>query len=141
MIHEKEYRKYKVITSPRMVMTDFSWAIIHACLKVFCNETLTDYLNRSYRIVIGEAADEEFLKTRLHVCAAHMMKLKKKHASEKFFKKFNCESQVHFAMRLFGRLLNCHSSTDVISLAKSAKIVLTPEVATPALKRLCDILK
>ena len=36
IVHEKEYRNYIVITNPRMVLTEFSWAVIHACLKVFC---------------------------------------------------------------------------------------------------------
>ena len=44
MLHKKEYRKYNQGTYPRMVMTDFSWASIQACLKFFCNETLTENL-------------------------------------------------------------------------------------------------
>ena len=138
MLHEKEYRKYKQTTNPRMVMTDFSWAIIQACLKVFCNETLTEYLNRAYRIVTGSADGEDFLKTRLHVCAAHMMKLNKIHANAKHCKKFDAKSQVHFAMRLFGRLMNCQSLDDAFSFAKYAKIVLTTAKATSDLKDALD---
>ena len=112
MLHEKEYRKYKKTTNPRMIMTDFSWAIIQACLKVFCSENLSEYLNRAFRIVSGSANGEDFLKTRLHVCAAHMMKLNKMHATAKHCKDFDTKSQVHFAMRLFGRLINCQSLDD-----------------------------
>ena len=135
MLHEKEYRKYKETSNPRMVMTDMSWAIIHACLKVFCNENITEYLNRAYRIVSGKATEEDFLQTRLHLCAAHMMKLNKKHATAKYCKNFNLKSQVHFAMRLFGRLVNCESLQDAICLAKNAKVVLNSEYSTPRLRK------
>ena len=100
MLHEKEYRKYKHTTNPRMVITDFSWAIIQLCLRVFCSENFTEYLNRAFCIVSGSA---NFLKTRLHVCVARMIKLNKMHATAKYCRDFYTRSQVHFAMRLFGQ--------------------------------------
>ena len=60
-------------------MTDFSWAIILACLKQFCNESVCEYLNRTYRIVQGEGRSEDFQKTQnLHVYSVHIMKLNQK---------------------------------------------------------------
>ena len=101
MIHEREYRKHGETMNQRMVMTDFSWAIILACLKQFCNESITEYLNRSYRQITEIATQNDLGKTLLHVCLAHMMKLNKKHAVGKKSPAGTKKSQVHLQCNFF----------------------------------------
>ena len=125
MIHEREYRKYGETTNPRMVMTDFSWAIILACLKQFCNESITDYLDRSYRLITGIATQNDLGKTLLHVCSSNMMKLNKKHAVGKKSPAGTKKSQVHFAMQFFGRLMHCTTLADAVQLVRSAEVEMT----------------
>ena len=84
-IHEKEYRKNKgTITNPRLLITDFSWAIILACIREFSMESLTEYLNRTYRIITGKALHEDLHKTFIHICLAHVMNMNRREALKIF---------------------------------------------------------
>ena len=57
MIHEKEYQKYgpSGLTNPRLIVLDFSMALIQAALQEFTNESLKQYLDRTFGIITGEA--------------------------------------------------------------------------------------
>ena len=95
---------------------DFSWAIILACVREFCREDLIEYLNRTKRIVNGLATDMDISKPLLHICAAHMMKATKNYIITKYSTDLNKQSQVHFAMRSMGRLINCKSFPEAIKI-------------------------
>lgn len=56
------------------VVTDFSFANIHAIVKVCNAMNLVDYLTLSYNIVVGKVNFPKNLVT-LHLCCAHFMKM------------------------------------------------------------------
>ncbi len=105
---EKETFGCKEVT-PALIMSDFSMAIIIASLREFNNESPEEFLERGYRIITGIATENEAIKTIHHVCSAHMMKLIKGHAKKCCEMNLSANSQIHFAMRFFGRLI-CSST-------------------------------
>ena len=78
---------------------------IIACLKEFNNESYDEFLERGYRIVMGLASKSDMLQASHRVCSAHMMQIIKQHAKELCEKNLPASSQVHIAMRFFGRLI------------------------------------
>ena len=87
-------------------------------------------MNGSFCIVSGGVIDDDLQRTIIHVCSAHMMNLCKKHASNKAYKDSMNRSQVHFAMRVFGRLINCTRLSDASKVVKCASVVMMSEYAT-----------
>ena len=99
-IHEKEYRGNEGnITNPRLIITDFSWAIILACMKEFCNNDLREYLDRTFRIVIGKDTENDLGRTIIHICLAHVMNMNRKEALKLFEHDTDSAAKVHFTMR------------------------------------------
>jgi hypothetical protein len=82
-------------------MSNFSMAIIIACLREFNNESPEEFLERGYKIITGVATEIEARKTIHHVCSAHMMKLIKGHAKKCCESNLPKNSQIHFAKRFF----------------------------------------
>lgn len=80
-------------------------AIIIACLKEFNNESYEEFLEQGYRIVMGNANEYDASKCTHHVCSAHMIQIIKKHARDLCEKNLPVSSQIHIAMRFFGRLI------------------------------------
>ena len=118
-LKERERAIFPKGVTPALVMSDFSMAIINASLREFNNESLGDYFERGFRIVTGKATKAEAEKTIHHVCSAHMMQLIKRHAKDLCEKGLPTKSQVHIAMRFFGRLLSAntlHDMKDIIRL-------------------------
>ena len=114
---EKEIFGSKQVT-PALVMSDFGMAIILASLREFNNETSDEFLERTFKIVMGNATESEAAKTIHRVCSAHMMQIVKRHAKEFCGKHLQADSQVHIAMRFFGRLISCssrHEMKDIVS--------------------------
>ena len=87
----------------------YSLALIIASLREFNGESILDFNERAFRVVTGSADDTDLKKTIIHVCAAHVLKLNKKHATELVESKEEKSSQVHIAMRFFGRLMVCET--------------------------------
>jgi hypothetical protein len=89
----KERSKYLglKVGTPSLLMSDFSMAIIIACLREFNNKSYEEFLERGYRIFMGEAS-----------CSfgTHATNYQKTH--EKYL---SIDSQVHMAMRFFGDLI------------------------------------
>ena len=101
------FAKKKNNENPRLILVDFSSAI-----KNFVARTCKQHLNGSFCIVSGGVIDDDLQRTIIHFCSAHMMNLCKKHASNKAHKDIVNRSQVHFAMRVFGRLIYCTRLSD-----------------------------
>ena len=80
--------------TPAVVMTDFSMAIIKACIREFTNENVEDYLTRGFNIINGDASREDAEKT---FCAVHMLKLNKFHVKKLYGKGETGSSKVHIA--------------------------------------------
>ncbi|XP_056613419.1 120.7 kDa protein in NOF-FB transposable element [Triplophysa dalaica] len=57
---------------PQKVETDFSWAIIHACIQAFCQIDVHTYLQRCLQVTEGKI---KCSFTVVHICAAHMIKI------------------------------------------------------------------
>ncbi len=131
-IHEKEFEKYKHTTNPRLILMDFSWAIILACVREFCGENIIEYVNRTKRIVEGNGSEVDISKSLLHICAAHIMKAAKSNILTKYCTTLNKHSQVHFAMRSMGRLINCKILSEAVEIVKWLQIIMTTEYVNHA---------
>ena len=109
--HGKIFEK-KRLPSPKVIM-DYSLALIIASVKEFNGESISDFNERAFGIVSGAADDADLKKTIIHVCAAHVLKLNKNHATELEELKEEKSSQIHIAMRFFGRFLNCETLSEM----------------------------
>jgi hypothetical protein len=130
-LREREIFKKEV--TPVLVMSDFSMAIINACLREFNNESLEEYFERGFWIVNGKATPEEVQKTIHHVCSAHMMQIIKRHAKNLCEKGHPAESQIHIAMRFFGRLLTATSLKEMKGIVSLGYVIFKT-------KFVCDML-
>ena len=125
-LKEKEKEVFPNLSSyatPALVMTDCSMAIINACIRELTNETFEEYLTRGFNIINGSASKEEAEKTIYHVCAAHMLKLNKYHAKRLHEKGQPESSQIHIAMRFFGRLLCCSTIQEMTNFVTLAFLI------------------
>ena len=71
---------------------------VNACLKEFNNETLSEYLQRGFDSVSGEASKQQAAKTTHHVYTVHMIKLNKFHVKKLHERSSPESNQVHIAM-------------------------------------------
>ncbi|CAF1234958.1 unnamed protein product [Didymodactylos carnosus] len=59
---------------PRYIINDRAQVFVQAALRVFNNETFTDFNQRAYRIITGSYTSDDLRKTIPHACTAHIMK-------------------------------------------------------------------
>ena len=75
-----ELKRYNYTTHsvPLLCTTDVSWPIIKSLLGVFNNESVEEYIGRSFAIVSGKATSNDLsinkIKTVLHISLCHVMK-------------------------------------------------------------------
>ena len=125
-IHDKEYRRNKAnITNPRLVMIDYSWAIILACMKEFCTSSLEEYLNRTVRIIMGKANKEDLGKSRIHICLAPVMNMNCRECKKIFKNDRECSSKIHFCMRFLACLVNSQDVGEAVGLVRNAYFLMT----------------
>eukprot|EP00794_Sanderia_malayensis_P005908 gene5908-6594_t len=98
----------------------------------FNNESYKSYLERTYRIMVGLAREEELHKLFIFTCAGHMMKNIKKHA--KVPGDADESSKTHLAMRFFGRLINSSSLLDATDVVMAGYVVFNAPLVTAALE-------
>ncbi len=115
------------MTNPKLILTDNSLAIINACIKEFCNENLNEYLDRCKWIRFLE------IFYTYTVCAFHMIRLNRKHASKHSGSGPDSRSRVYFAMLVFGRLINGGSLDEACNIL-NATIVLKSKYASNLVK-------
>lgn len=70
--------KSKMVIAP-IIVVDFSWALINSVLKVFNGLRVSEYLEVCYNIIFCQENEndklyEKSLRTRVYLCAAHMIK-------------------------------------------------------------------
>ena len=70
-LQEKKELVFGVQAMPRLLLTDYSLALILASLRVFSKETLKQYINRTFRIIKGTASDTEANSMLVHICYSH----------------------------------------------------------------------
>ena len=129
-MHEREYRRNRgKTTNPRLVMMDFNWVIILACLNEFCGCGLDEYLNRTYRIVTDTATKEDIGKTIVHICLAHVMNMNRRECRKLFEKDICCKSKVHFCMRFLACLVNTRTLGESVELMRSAYFLMNSKYA------------
>ena len=101
---EKKYgHKSNVI--PKMFICDMSWPILKSTVLSFKNESIEEYINRSYKIVTGKASTKELpvkpSKLFVHFCLSHIM-----HAFSRYLKKFFTGNKKKFIMYCCSILAN-----------------------------------
>jgi hypothetical protein len=137
-LKEKEKEVYPNVScypTPAVVMTDFSMAIINACIRECANENVEDYLTRGFNIINGHASREDAEKTIFHVCAAHILKLNKFHVKKLHGKGETGSSKVHIAMRFFGRLLYCSTLQEMTNFVSLGYYIFKSKYDNPTLNR------
>ena len=115
------------MTTPRLVITDYSWAIILACLREFCGSNLSQYLDRTYRIVTGTANADDLNKTIIHICLAHVMNMSRREVNKIFASDIDRGSKTHFAMRIMACLVNARDLLEAEEIIGSCYIVMNNE--------------
>ena len=74
---EKERYGHNVSSIPLIFTRDMSWPIKKAALRVFNNESIEEYCQRSYMIATGNATSKRLpttvSKTFIHLCLSHVM--------------------------------------------------------------------
>ena len=136
--HKEVFPNLPSYPTPALVMTDFSMAIINACIREFTNENVEDYLTRGFKIVNGDASREDAEKTIYHVCAAHILKLNKFHVKKLQEKGKQENSQVHIAMRFFGRLLCCSTLQEMTKFVSLGYYIFQSKYVCPTLNTKLD---
>ena len=87
---EKEWYGYNVSTAPLNFTCNMSWPIIKTPLRVFNNESIEEYCQRSYTIATGNATSKEPLttvsKTFIHLYLSHVIN-RFSRRSKRYFKR------------------------------------------------------
>ena len=134
LFQELRYREREVFKSsenamPIGIMTDFSLAIINAAISEYNNETFKQYIERTYKIMVGEAPRQDLEKLFVFTCTAHIMKNVKRNAGKSKDVPWQSSKQ-HSAMRFFGRLIHSSSLAEATNLVFTAYIVFHSEYVT-----------
>eukprot|EP00112_Aurelia_sp_Birch-Aquarium-sp1_P007867 Seg1859.4 transcript_id=Seg1859.4/GoldUCD/mRNA.D3Y31 product="Histone lysine demethylase PHF8" protein_id=Seg1859.4/GoldUCD/D3Y31 len=117
---------------PALILTDNSLAMIMACLSEFNQETVKQYIDRTFDIVCGKASADKLSLTFLHICYAHVMK-NNKTMLDKFIKNRpgRPTSQVReFSMRFFARLVECRRLEELEDLVGHGYVVFNSKFLT-----------
>ena len=116
---EKESLVFATKSMPRLIVCDFSRVLIAAVQY--------EYLERKFLIVTGKASKDELAKTHIHVCTAHVMQ------NVKDALQARCngnKSQIHFGLRVIGRLIMISNLETCESFLTAVKSVMTNEKVT-----------
>ena len=101
---------------PLLCTSDVSWPIIKTFVGIFNNESIEEYLVRSYTILSGKATDSELpvdkVKTFVHISLCHVMKAFAKKAN-KCFK--GDKNFIKFSLSL---LANAFTYPDILDICK-----------------------
>ena len=121
---EDEMKRYNYTTHsvPLLCTTDVSWPIIKSLIGVFNNESVEEYIGRSFVIVSGRATSNELpinkLKTFVHISLCHVMKAFSNKVNKCFKKDKNF---IKFALSL---LANSFDYQDILEICSNLFKVL-----------------
>ncbi|CAB3989112.1 Hypothetical predicted protein [Paramuricea clavata] len=104
----------------------------------FNNESYEEFLERGYRIDIGEANKSDIAKYTHHVCSAHMLQIIKRHAKELCEKYLSIDSQVHMAMRFFGRLIASTTLPELNNIVRLGHYIFKSKYVDGSLLEILD---
>ena len=120
------------------MMCDFSAAIIAACLKIYNNQTRTEYLDMLYDAIVTKSKELDAVNTMiLLVCVTHIMKTNGRSIDrllEKRRKTEDIKSIRHLAMRVVSLLANCETSEQVERIVKHTAIVFKSEIVSDPMR-------
>ena len=138
-LKEAEYKIFKKNAKPKLIITDYSKAMIQAVLMELSGETLEAYLKRSYRIVFNKCQPDDFDRMFIHICSYHVLKINYENIKKEFPGK-ECTSVVHFGQRFFGRLVSCRNIEDAVNLVKHGLTVMTSYTVTNDVTRSLEVI-
>ncbi len=116
----------------RLMISDFSWATMHAALHVFNFESMVDYSKRVFSLSKCEIEINDSSRLWLASCASHTM-----HRFCKSLKKnvnFSDKEHRHFASHCFSLLLNCQT----LETARELFTLLIFTFCSKSLSRKCQ---
>ncbi|CAF1494399.1 unnamed protein product, partial [Didymodactylos carnosus] len=75
-LYKKQFAQSNETPFPvsRYIINDRAQVFVQTALRVFNNETFTDFNQRAYRIITGSYTSDDLRKTIPHACTAHIMK-------------------------------------------------------------------
>ena len=116
---EKKHFGFCNLTCPMSITSDQSWVFIIASLKVFNDETVTQYLCRMWQHCKETSARKVQRKTTVHLCCSHIMNNLKK------FSLKHCRKIVTFALRCLALLINITAIEQAYQLLYDILVSLT----------------
>ena len=72
--HEKQIYGINNLSQPIQINSDRALTFVITALQVFNGETLLKFLKRSWRIIHGEAMEDDLQLTIVHTCSFHLMR-------------------------------------------------------------------
>ena len=111
---------------PKLVILDYSKAMIKAVLHEFSGESLYQCLDRAYRIIHGDSKKDDFSRAFIHVSAYYFLQMGRREIKE-ISKNNKNNSQVHFFQWILGRLICYTDLKEARLFLKNIYIVLTTE--------------
>ena len=136
VLREKERFLFADNRQPIAVRTDFSMAMISACVAELNNGmSLEQYINACYGILEGTTLDANL--SLVLVCSAHVMKMNSRYitaCARKRQAEGSYRSSKHLAMRIIGLLANTESLKDVVNIVRLAYIAFSSEYDSDELK-------
>ena len=107
---------YTTHSVPLLCTSDVSWPIIKTFVDVFNNESVEEYIGRSYTILSGKATINDLpvdkIKTFVHISLCHIMKAFAKKVNKCFKEDRNF---IKFSLRLFANAL---TYSDILDISK-----------------------
>ncbi|CAF0878791.1 unnamed protein product [Brachionus calyciflorus] len=71
----EKFSLFPFFQKPKLIVTDFSWANIHAISKSFNNMEIIDYIFLSYKIIVeSKLYMTPSIKTLIYLCSTHFLK-------------------------------------------------------------------
>jgi hypothetical protein len=118
-LYASEVRKTKPNWTPKLVVSDFALAYLHANSQAFCEMSLSTYINMKYDHLLDANAAAAYNGTNIFVCSGHFL-----HFASKYMRRKTLNLvAVDIAMHGFARLIECTSReeyenlvTDIITL-------------------------
>ena len=107
---------YTTHSVPLLCTSDVSWPIIKTFVGVFNNESVEEYIGRSYTILSGKATNNDLpvdkIKTFTHISLCHIMKAFTKKVNKCFKEDRNF---IKFSLSLFANVL---TYSDIFDISK-----------------------
>jgi hypothetical protein len=67
-------RRYDKLLRFRLVVTDYSWALMHIVINGLNSETMVEYSHRVFQLANGELSIKSIEKSWIASCSSHAMK-------------------------------------------------------------------